>query len=127
MNVRKLVVASALALILSGCKTVEMVYVPTPVPIAHPPAPPVAQIDDVQWQVWNKAAAQQAGSSPGEDRVWYVLEPDQFERLMKDISAIGNFIEKQSNSLQYYRQAIDAHNKNVRRAQAEAEETKSRR
>lgn len=123
MKPTKQITAAVLAVLLAvGCtpKT-QLVYVPTPAPIAHPAAPSAPVVEDVRWQVWNKEAARQAAIEPGADRVWYVLDPDQFKSLIDTLAGTSGFIDKQGNLLKYYKDAIDAHNANVAEQQKQAE------
>lgn len=115
MKASKTITATLLAALLTvGCTPkVQLVYVPTPAPIAHPAPPSAPVVEDVEWQVWNKEAARQASIAPGVDRVWYVLDPDQFKSLMDTLAGTSGFIKKQGNLIDYYKTAIDEHNANV--------------
>lgn len=126
---KNLAAAVLAALIATGCATnrPSLVYVPATVPIVHPTLPSAPVVEDVEWQVWNKAAARAAGSEVGPDRVWYVLTPDQFENLMDTLAGSAGFIDKQGNLIQFYRTAIDAHNANVTEQQTAADNPRNRR
>lgn len=113
----KIIILMLLALFLVGCKTTDVGTVPTrgEFVIIDPDRVPVLDLNDVKWQVWNRERlATEAANSDNTDRVFYVLTPEQAEKLFSNLIRISDAFSKSVEVNHYYDKSIKEYREDVR-------------
>lgn len=96
--------------------------------IVHPDATPELNLKNVDWQVWNQAKLAEAGAdTKNADKVFYVLTPQEADKLFKNLIDISDSYAKSRESNEYYYDAIEDYLKRKKvEAEAAAKEAKKK-
>lgn len=117
---RNIIFALFLSLIVVACSPAKPTLPPDFV-IVHPDPTPELNLKEVDWQVWNQRKMVEEGAkSSNKDKVVFVLEPEEADKLFKNLVDISDSYAKSTHSNQYYHNAIEEYLKNKKAQEAES-------